>query len=209
MLSRLDPWTRRLLLRVPLTGILATVLWFIGIGGAYSRRVIDATEATLRLFERPPVTFLHWENGSISVRRSDFSTRSGAPNLDPDPITANLVLLLALVFATPGVSEKNALLRALAAFAGLFASHVAHLALTIETLYATKLGPWSQYAYTNLQREILSSVRYFFDIALTFAMPFLLWGVLLLLPAMRRREAAAAEPARPGRSLKAGKRKRR
>jgi hypothetical protein len=200
LLSRLDPSARKLLARLPLAAVLAFGLWFLGLSEAWGRAVTAATEATIRAFERPPVTFLTWEGNAVAYRRSDFSSRSDSPGLDPSAVTGNLVLLLALAFAVPGVASARGAVRTSLALAALFVSHVVHVALTVETTYATQLGAWSLYAYRPYQRELIASGRYFFDIALRFALPFVLWGILIVVPFANERDAADAEGEPPKRT---------
>ncbi len=200
MLSRLDPSARTFLARLPLTAVLAIGLWFLGVSTVWGHAVTSATEATIRSFERPPATFLTWQGKSVAYRRSDFSSRSGSPGLDPSSITGNLVLLLALAFAVPGIASARGAVRTALALAVLFVSHVVHVALTVETTYATQLGAWSLYAYRPYQRELIASSRYFFDIALRFALPFVLWGLLIVVPFANERDAKDAEGEPPKRS---------
>ena len=201
MLS-LDPAARRLLLRVPLAGTAALLIWYAGGVEAYGRALTIATEKTLRLFESPNVTFLTWKHEQVQIQRTDFHVKSERPVYNPAAINGNFVLLLALIMATPGVGTKQGLLGSLAATAALFASHILHFILAIETIYAMDLGAWSIWAYPRWQRELFASGRYFFDIALKYALPFVFWGLFVLLPELRRRDAetdaktvAAPEPA--------------
>jgi hypothetical protein len=191
LLSRLDPQAKRLLRRIPLAAAIAFLLWFAAGSEAYERTVAVVTETTLRALERPPVTFLTWEDGRVLIRRSDFSSRSQLPVFDLASVAGNAVLLFALYLSTPGAGTRSGMARGLLAFLLLFITHVVHFALAIETIYATQLGSWSVYSYARWQREIVATGRYFFDIALKYALPFVLWGLVILLPELRRREAAA------------------
>jgi hypothetical protein len=191
LLSRLNPAARRLLVRVPVAAAAAILLWFAGGSEIYERTLAAVTETTLRTFERPAVTFLTWDGGTVQIRRSDFSSRSQLPVFNPASIAGNAVLLLALCLCTPGAGTRQGLVRGLLAFLALFASHVVHFALAIETIYATQLGAWSVYAYERWQREIVASGRYFFDIALKYALPFVVWGLFVLMPQLREREITA------------------
>lgn len=195
MLSRIDPSNRRLLARVPIAAAAALLIWYAGGAEIYGRALAAVTERALRLFERPPVTFLTWDDGVAMIRRTDFSSRSEMPAFDLAAVTGNYVLLLALCLSTPGAGTRQGLKAGLLATLALFATHVLHFALAIETIYATQLGAWSVYAYERWQREIVASGRYFFDIALKYALPFVIWGVLVLLPELRRREALDDEKA--------------
>lgn len=209
MLSRLSPPVRRLLVRLPIAGGAALALWLLGAGDLHERLLTAVTEPALRLFERPAATFLTWEAGSVLIRRSDFSSRSPIPGVDATPIAANLVLFLALLGATPGFTERRALRGAALAGLLLVASQVVHLALTVETLYATQLGAWSEYAYTRFQRELAATGRYFFDIALKYALPFVLWGVFVAVPVLRKKESDEEAEANRAAEKRRAKKKRR
>jgi hypothetical protein len=199
--SRIDPKLRSFLLRLPLAGAAALALWFGGLAGPWARAVTATTEAAVRAVERPKATLLRVDDaGTIEYWRSDFSTRSARPAKDPGSLTSNLVLLLALLWATPGRTTGATLLRATGAVLLLFLSHVLHLVLTVETTWAMDLGAWSEYAYPRWQRELLSAGRYFFDIAGRFALPPFLWGFLSVVPRLesaREEETAEKENAAP------------
>jgi hypothetical protein len=201
LLSRLDPQTKRLLRRIPIAAAVALLLWFAAGSEAYERVLAGVTEKALRAFERPPVTFLSWVDGKVVIRRSDFSSRSEFPVFDLASVAGNAVLLFALYLSTPGAGTRSGMARGLIAILLLFLTHIVHFALAIETIYATQLGSWSVYNYARWQREIVATGRYFFDIALKYALPFVIWGLVILLPELRRREAAAeaarAEKAKP------------
>lgn len=192
MLSRVDPSARRFLARLPLAAGLALLVWFGGLASPWGRAVTAVSEKAIRLVERPSVTFLQWEDGNVLFRRSDFSSRSGTPGFEAGGVTGNLVLLLALAAATPGCGTGRGLARAGLAGTALFATHVLHFALTVQATYAVDLGAWSLYAYPRWERELLATGRYFFDVALKYALPFFLWGLLVVLPILNERAEAEA-----------------
>jgi hypothetical protein len=195
LLSRIDPAARRLLLRLPLAAAAALAVWFAGGSDVYERALTGATEATLRAVERPTATFLEWQKGTVTIRRSDFSSRSQLPVYDPSSIAGNAVILLALLLATPGVGTTRWVVGSLLSLLVLFLSHVVHFALAIETLYATELGAWSVYAYAKWQRTAIAGGRYFFDIALKYALPFVTWALFVLIPLLKERDAERAKQA--------------
>ena len=163
-------------------------------------------ETAIRAEERPSSTFIEWRSTRVvTFRRSDFGSRSGQPGFDPAFMTANLAMLLALWAATPGAVSGPIALRGLACTAVLFASHVLHVILTVEATWATKLGAWSVWHYPRWERELFATGNYFFDIVLKYALPFALWGVFILVPALRQREEA--EPKKESAPSPARKRK--
>ena len=194
MPSQLDPRLRSFLLRLPLAGAAALAVWFFGgISAPWTRAVIAVAETGIRSLERPPTTFVKLDDaGTVEYWRSDFSTRSSRPARDPAALTGNLVFLLTLLWATPGKTTGTSLARAAAAVLLLLASQALHLALAVETTWATDLGAWSEYAYPRWQREAFAAGRYFFDIAGRFALPPFLWGLLVVVPRLTEDAAAAA-----------------
>jgi hypothetical protein len=209
LLSRLDPTARRFILRLPLAATGALLLWFLGLASVWGNSVVAVSETAIRAVERPSATFIEWQSPRVvTFRRSDFASRSGLPGFDPASITANLALLLALWGATPGAASGWLVRRGLACVAALFASHVLHVVLTVEATWATRLGAWSEWHYPRWEREFFATGRYFFDIVLKYALPFALWGVLLLVPALRAREETAAEEERAPSSARKRKKRR-
>ncbi len=194
MLSRLDPTARRLVLRLPLAAAGAILLWFLGLASVWGKSVMIVSETMIRAVERPSATFIEWQSTrAVSFRRSDFGSRSGQPAFDPASITANLALLLALWSATPGATSARLVRRGLGCVAVLFTSHVLHVILTVEATWATRLGAWSEWHYPRWERELFATGRYFFDIVLKYALPFALWGVFVLVPALRADEEASVQ----------------
>ena len=197
MLSRLDPRLRSFLLRLPFAGAAALAVWFGGLSAPWARAVSAAAETGIRAVERPPATLLKLDDaGTVEYWRSDFSTRSARPAREPASITGNLVFLLTLLWATPGTTTGKSLARAGAALLLLFASQALHLALAVETTWATDLGAWSEYAYPRWQREVLATGSYFFDIAGKYAAPPFFWGLLVVVPRLTEEEEEAEESGR-------------
>lgn len=191
---RLDPRVRSFLLRLPLAGAAALVVWYGGLAGPWARAVAAASEVSIRVAERSPSTRLKvTDDGRIEYWRSDFSSRSGRPALDPTGVTANLVVLLALVWATPG-STTGGGLRAAVALLVLFLSQVLHAVLSVETTWAMDLGAWSEWAYPRWQRELLAGGRHFFDVALKYALPLFLWGFFSVVPRLHPGEEETSGP---------------
>ncbi|HQP85730.1 MAG TPA: hypothetical protein PLL76_05690 [Thermoanaerobaculia bacterium] len=180
MHDRIDPRLRRLLTRLPLAAGLAILLWFALVGRPWGALVTRASEGWIRAAERTKVTRLAFEDGMVVVQRADLSSRSETPAFSAAPMTANLVLLLALVFATPRDLRASAYAaRVAAAFAALLLTQVLHLSFAVQTLYATQLGAWSVATWPRWQREVVATGRYFFDIVGKFAVPFVFWALTL------------------------------
>lgn len=182
MQDQLDPRLRRLLVRLPLSAAVAILLWFVVLDRPWGALVTGASEAWLRFGERTKVTRLSFDDGTIVVERADLSTRSDIPAFSAAPMTANLVILVALLLATPPALRGAAFPgRAAAAFLLLFVTHVLHVSFAVQTLYATGLGAWSLATWPQWQRDVVAAARYFFDIIGKYAVPFVFWALTLKL----------------------------
>lgn len=204
MHDRNDPRLTKLLVRLPLSVALAILLWFAAVDRPWDAVVTRASEWWIRSAERTKVTRLAFEEGQVVVQRSDLSSRSETPAFPAAPVTANLVLLLALLFATPPALRASAFpARAAVAVAALLVTQVLHLSLTVQTIYATQLGTWSAAAWPRWQREVVATGRYFFDIIGKYALPFVFWAVTLRL-GKDEAEKPDAAPAKGRRRRKKG-----
>ena len=182
MHDRLDPRLKKLLARLPLSAGLAILFWFVVAGHPWGALVTRASEAWIRFAERTKVTRLAFEDGLVVVDRSDLSSRSEVPAFPAAPITANLVLLLTLLAATPPALRASSFpARAAAALGALLVTQVLHMSFTVQTLYATQLGAWSAVSWPRWQREVVATGRYFFDIIGKYAVPFVFWAITLRL----------------------------
>ncbi len=203
MQDRLDPRLKKLLVRLPLSAVLAILLWFAILDHPWGGLVTRVSEWWIRAAERTKVTRLAFDDGLVVVQRSDLSTRSEIPAFSAAPITANLVLLLALLFATPPALRASAYpAHAAAALGALLVTQVLHLSFTVQTLYALQLGAWSAVSWPRWQREVVATARYFFDIMGKYAVPFVFWVITLRLGEEDEAEKQNAAPAK-GRRKKA------
>jgi hypothetical protein len=197
MQDRLDPRIKKLLVRLPLSAVLAILLWFAILDHPWGGIVTRASEWWIRAAERTKVTRLAFDDGLVVVQRSDLSTRSEIPAFSAAPITANLVLLLALLFATPPVLRASAFpVRATAALGALLVTQVLHLSFAVQTLYAMQLGAWSAVSWPRWQREAVATGRYFFDIIGKYAVPFVFWVITLRLGEEKETPKPNAAPAK-------------
>ena len=205
MQDRLDPRIKKLLVRLPLSAVLAILLWFAVVDHPWGSLVTDVSEWWIRAAERTKVTRLAFDDGLVVVQRSDLSTRSEIPAFSAAPITANLVLLLALLFATPPALRASAYpARAAAALGALLVTQVLHLSFTVQTLYALQLGAWSAVSWPRWQREVVATARYFFDIMGKYAVPFVFWVITLRLGEEDEAAMQNAAPAKGRRKKRKG-----
>jgi hypothetical protein len=170
-------------------GFLAGAALWIGLAEPYHRTLAAPAQALIRAFESPGVTRLRAENREVIVDREDFPPSSPRPGIPAQDLDFNVAILTAL-FATARRPFSDRSLRILAAaLALLWASHVAALVFSVESLYATELGPWSAAHYGTVARNLWATGHHFYRIAGMFAIPFVLWW------AFTREGSGASTPA--------------
>jgi len=145
-------------LPVPYTGLLA---WL--------------SEPLIRIAECPPVTRLIPNGTELTIDRSDFPRASPRPALLVMDLSSN-VILLATLFAVnrKPLSDRN--------FAGLLLAslvlvvvHVAAVVMNVQSIYALRLGPWSQRNYGPVARNFWGAGAHFYSVIGAFGAAFALW----------------------------------
>jgi hypothetical protein len=184
----------RLLFRIAAGFAIGLAVW-LALSPPYEKVVAAASETALRALERPAVTRLTARGGEILVDRADFPPAAPRPGLPAADLHFNLVILAALLAAFSPIRPGRAALALLA----LFAVHVLALCCQVESLYATRLGPWSEANYGTLARNFWATAFHAYQIAGRFAAPFAIWWPLGGSEAMGRETVKAKGPARKGR----------
>jgi hypothetical protein len=165
---------RVFLRRLPLALAGAVVLWALA-RPVYTPILCAATQVLARLFEVPPASAVVLQGGDALLGRTDLRADSGWLKFPLTQIHFNVVPFLALVLALPRPLAAGRWRRLLVALAVLAAAHTLSLLWQLKFLEAFSMGPWSRANYSDLAREVYGALRYFFDIPVTFALPFLLW----------------------------------
>ncbi len=168
------PELRAFLRRLPVAIVAAVIVWAV-VRPVYAPALCGATQALARLFEVPPASVVILQGGDAMLGRNDMRPDSGWLKFPLTQIHFNLVPFLALVLALPHPLARGGWRRLLLALAVLAAAHVLSLLWQLKCLEAFSMGPWSRASYSDLARNVLGTLRYFFDIPVTFALPLLLW----------------------------------
>jgi len=176
-------------------GFLAgAALWF-GAAEPYHRTLAAPAEALIRIFESPGVTRLRADKREVIVEREDFPPSSPRPGIPAQDLDFNVAILTALFATARRPFADRSLRKIAAALALLWATHVVALIFSVESVYATELGPWSAAHYGTLARNFWATGHHFYRIAGMFAIPFVLWWAFaretpgVAPPAGRRRGA--------------------
>lgn len=182
---------RRAVLRGLAGFVLGLAIW-LGFSNPYERLLARAAETILRTGESPAVTRLDARNGEILVDRSDFPPAAPRPGLPAADIHFDFVVLAALFAAARPFRPARFLLGT----AVLFALHVAALVCQVESLYATRLGPWSEAHYGVVARNLWASAFHVWQIAGRFAAPFAIWWGMAMWDGARLEPKARKKRAR-------------
>ncbi|MCU0292813.1 MAG: hypothetical protein MUF10_12625 [Thermoanaerobaculaceae bacterium] len=166
--------SRRFWRRLPWTLLGAALVWLV-LRPGYNTLLTSTAQGLCRIGENPPVTQVSSDGEAAVIGRADMRVDSGRLRFSLTQIHFNLVPFLALVLALPGWSGKGGWQGLVSALLLLAISHVLALLWHVQFFFATALGPWSAANYSALSREVLGGLQYFFDIAVTFTLPLLLW----------------------------------
>ncbi|MGV8041885.1 MAG: hypothetical protein AB2L07_18105 [Thermoanaerobaculaceae bacterium] len=169
-----NPDRRRFWHRLPWALLGSVALW-LAVRSGYNTALTSTAQGLCRLFEQPPVTQVTSDGEAAIIGRSDMRADSGRLRYPLTQIHFNLIPALALVLALPGWRRPDGWQRLATMLLLLVISHVLSLVWHVQYFFATGLGPWSLANYGAVSREVLGGLRYFFDIAVTFALPLLLW----------------------------------
>lgn len=164
----------RFLIRLPVTLVIAMVVWFAARPGI-EIAVAGLSQTLIRAFEYPRVTRLVVADHRAQVRRSDFRTDSQIPTVPLTDITFNTIVFLALSLALPRPLSRRHIEALFMGGCVLYLTQALNLVFHVKTLYALGLGDWSSQHYTDLARNVFGFLRYFTDLPGRFSFPFLIW----------------------------------
>jgi hypothetical protein len=164
----------RFLRRLPVAIVAATAIWALS-RPVYNPALCWAAQGLARLLESPAAASIVADGDAALLGRIDLRTDSGRLKLSLVQVHFNLIPFLALVLALPGALRGNGWRQLLFGLGLLACAHALTLVWHLKTLYAFSMGPWSRVNYSDFERNVFASLRYFFDIAVTFALPMVAW----------------------------------
>ncbi len=163
-------------------GFFAGAALWLSLAQPYHAALAAPAQFLIRIFESPAATRLSASGKEVVVDRSDFPPASPRPGIPASDLDFNIALLLALFASAPRPLSDRGMLRLLLACCILYASHVAALVFTVESLFALDLGEWSRAHYGAAARNFWTTGAHFYRIAGMFALPFVLWWALAATP---------------------------
>ncbi|MGZ8869048.1 MAG: hypothetical protein ACXW2P_11955 [Thermoanaerobaculia bacterium] len=143
--------------------------------------------------ERPAVTRLIPKGSELTIERSDFPPGAPRPGLALMDLTFNIILLTTLFAVTRRPFSDRNILGLLLASLSLVIVHVAAVVTNVHSIYALKLGPWSEANYGAVARNFWGGGAHFYTVIGVFGAGFALWW-LFRPPASH----PDVQPTRPG-----------
>jgi hypothetical protein len=165
---------RAFLKRLPVALVAAVVIWAVA-RPVYNPALCDVAQAIARFGEHPAASMVVLRDNDALLGRSDMRSNSDWLKVPMTQIHFNLVPFLALVLALPRPRAGGLWRRLLAALGLLALSHALGLVWEMKALEALSMGPWSRANYSDVARNVYGTLRYFFNIPVTFALPLVLW----------------------------------
>ncbi len=156
--------------------LVAAVAIWAAARAVYDPALCAAAQAVARFGEVPAASAIILRDGDALLGRSDMRSDSNWLKVPMTQVQFNLVPFLALALALPRPLAGGQWRRVLAALGVLAVSHVLSLVWEVKALEALSMGPWSRANYSDLARNVYGTLRYFFNIPVTFALPLVLWA---------------------------------
>ncbi len=164
----------RFLKRLPLALVAAVAIWAVA-RPVYNPALCACAQTIARLGEIPPASMIVLRGSDALLGRNDMRADSDWLKIPMTQVHFNLVPFLALVLSLAHPLSGGHWKRLLVAIGLLALSHVLSLVWEIKALEALSMGAWSRANYSALARNVYGTLRYFFNIPVTFALPLVLW----------------------------------
>jgi hypothetical protein len=156
-------------------GFLAGFIVWWALSSPYARLLASVSETLMRLAERPPVTRLAADGTELVIDRDDFPRASPRPGLLLMDLTANIIVLTTLFAVTRHpVSDRN-MIGLLLGSLSLVVVHVIAVIVNVESIYALRLGAWSERNYGPVARNLWGAGAHFYSVVGVFGTAFALW----------------------------------
>ncbi len=173
----MPPLAWRTVLRA-LAGFAAGLAVYVLMTPVYDRFVAWGAEKTLHIWESPNVTDLtRADDGNVTVDRADFDRRSQRPGIPLRDLTFNFVLLTALFAVSKRPFSDRNIGGFFIASLLLALTHVLGAVAEVMSIYALKLGMWSQVHFSNFERNFWGVASHFYRLVLMYAVAFALWWI--------------------------------
>lgn len=156
-------------------GFLIGLAFWWALANPYARVLAALTEPLLRTAERPAVTRLIANGPELTIDRDDFPRSSPRPALTLMDLTANIILLTTLFAVNRRMISDRNIGGFLLASLALVVVHIAAVIVNVQSIYALRLGPWSERNYGPVARNLWGAGAHFYSLIGVFGAGFVLW----------------------------------
>jgi hypothetical protein len=156
-------------------GFLLGVVFWWALSSPYARLLASLSEPLIRIAERPPVTRLIPDGTELTIDRTDFPRGSPRPGLLLMDLTSNIILLTTLFAVNRRPLSDRNIYGLLLASLVLVVVHVAAVVMNVQSIYALRLGPWSERNYGPVARNFWGAAAHFYSLVGAFGAGFALW----------------------------------
>jgi hypothetical protein len=157
------------------TGFLIGLVFWWALSNPYARLLAALSEPLIRAAESPAVTRVIPEGAELTIDRTDFPRSSPRPGLLMMDLTSNIILLTTLFAVNRRPLSDQNVSRLLLACLVLVVVHVAAVVINVQSIYALRLGPWSERNYGAVARNFWGAAAHFYTIIGSFGASFALW----------------------------------
>ena len=173
------------------TGFLLGLVFWWALSSPYARLLASLSEPLIRIAERPPVTRLIADGTELTIDRTDFPRASPRPALVLMDLTSNIILLTTLFAVNrQPLSDRNVSGLLLASLV-LVVVHVAAVVTNVQSIYALRLGAWSERNYGSVARNFWGAGAHFYSLIGAFGAGFALWWLLRPSPVRQQEDLTA------------------
>ena len=153
---------------------IAIVVWTWTIP-TYNQILAVVAEPVMRIDPRLRHGEIQGADRKVNARGSETQPDLPRVIIPADQLTYNVILLIGLFATNPRPFRDRGVLRLALALLVLFATHVLALVISIESTYATRLGPWSNAHYGPLEQDVWTAIEFAYRLAGMFAIAFACW----------------------------------
>ena len=159
-------------------GFLFGLTLWLALSSPYARVLAALSEPLIRIGERPAVTRLIPKGTELTIERSDFPPASPRPGLALMELTFNIILLTTLFAVSRRPLTDRNILGLFVAGMLLVLVHIAAVVANVHSIYALRLGAWSERNYGPVARNFWGGLAHFYSVIGVFGAAFMLWWLL-------------------------------
>lgn len=122
--------------------------------------------------------------------------QSAFPGFRGESVHYNILILLAMILASPGIAWKKRLQFVAIGVAVIYVLHAFQVAVKIEREFASNAGAYSETYYSDFHRSALEIITQFFEVFGQQLLPFAIWAILCVPAILKKVKGDPSQAAR-------------